>query len=237
MRSLLCAMWSQVNVLHRTGIIIAILRKRLEVWFFITRWSSLGQQVQKSFLEVKTAHARYEKPRQLWKLGKMDDAQQRAESYLCNASYTLRLMGPFPFYLLFGKFIYSAPWATHQGLSNKKASLQSGWGGLWRFPGRILQQMQYWNLPDDRYLKNQQWELAVLSPGRAMAMLISNEMDAAERCRCRLSLLMFCKFNYFYQGTGNPGNDGNIRPEQDYQEVTCLVTRKYYKRWQGNQSY
>lgn len=66
-------------------------------------------------------------------------------------------------------------------------------------------------------------------------MLISIEMDPMEWCRHWLALLMFCTFRYFYHGLGNPGNDGNIVPEQDFQEVTvslrvtCLATRKYYK--------
>lgn len=60
----------------------------------------------------------------------------------------------------------------------------------------------------------------MLSSDRAMATLIDIETDPAEGCRHRLSLLMFCKFKYFCQGIGNPGNDGNIGPQQDYQEMT-----------------
>lgn len=60
----------------------------------------------------------------------------------------------------------------------------------------------------------------MLSSDRAVAMLFGIETDPAEWCRHRLSLLMFCKFKYFCQGIGNPGNDGNIGPQQDYQEMT-----------------
>lgn len=73
--------------------------------------------------------ARYKEPRQLRKL-RQRDAEHRAQSYLHSTSYTHRLMGPFPFYLLFGKFICSALRKTHQGVSYKKSSLQSGWGGF-----------------------------------------------------------------------------------------------------------
>lgn len=148
-----------------------------------------------------------------------------------------KLMGPFPFYLLFGKLIYPEVRKTNQDLSYKEASLQSGWRSSWRFPGRILKYLKYQSFPDDRDLRNQPWDLALLSQSRAMAMLISIEMDPMEWCRHWLALLMFCTFRYFYHGLGNPGNDGNIVPEQDFQEVTvslrvtCLATRKYYKCW------
>lgn len=129
----------------------------------------------------------------------MDD-QQRAQSYLCASPHTHRLMRPFPFYLLFGKFIYSALRKTHQGLSCKKASLQIRQDSLGRFPGRILQQLQTQSVPDDGNLKKQPWELAVLSPELAMATLIRIEMNSAERGKCTLLLLqMCCKFKYFYQ--------------------------------------
>lgn len=88
---------------------------------------------------------------------------------------------------------------THQGLSCKKTSLQSRQDGLGRFPGRILQQFQTQSVPDDGYLKKPEWELSVLSPELAMATLIWTEMNSMERGKCTLSLLMGCKFKYFYQ--------------------------------------
>lgn len=140
---------------------------------------------------VKMAHARYENPRQQWKLRKMGD-QKRAQSYLCNSPHTHRLMRPFPFYLLIGKFTYSALRKTHQGFSCKKTSLQSRQDGSGRFPGRILQQLQTQSVPDDGYLKKQPWELTT-------ATLIRIEMNSMERGKCTLLLPMCCKFKYFYQ--------------------------------------
>jgi len=43
-----------------------------------------------------------------------------------------------------------------------------------------------------RDTEEQQRQLAVLSPDRATAMLISTAMDPVEWCRHRLSLLVFC---------------------------------------------
>lgn len=108
-------------------------------------------------------------------------------------------MKPFLFYLLIGKFTYSALRKTHQGLSRKKTSLQSRQDGLGRFPGRILQQLQTQSVPDDGYLKKQPWELTVLSPELAMATLIRIEINSMERGKRTLLLLMCWKFKYFYQ--------------------------------------
>lgn len=60
----------------------------------------------------------------------------------------------------------------------------------------------------------------MFSPERDTAILICVEMDSVEWCRCKLLLLLFCKFKDLYQGIGSPGNNGNIGPEQDYQEAT-----------------
>lgn len=168
----------------------------------------------------------------------MDD-QQRAESYLCNSPHAHRLMRPFPFYLLFGKFTFSALRKAHQGLSCKKASLQSRQDGLGRFPGRILQQLQTQSVPDDGYLKKQPRELAVPSPGLAMATLIRIEMNSVERGKCTLLLLMCCKFKYFYQvekprqqwqyqtTAGLPGGDRLVECHSfNYVQILQMLTRK-----------
>lgn len=129
-------------------------------------------------------------------------------------------------------------WEKHtRDFSYKKASLKSRWGAFWRLLGRILQQLQYQNLPDDRYLKNQPWE-PWLSPDRAMAVLTIGA--TMQWCKCMLLLPMFCRFKYSYWGIWSPGNDG---PQQDYQEgtdslhVTCSATCKYYRCWPRAQSY
>lgn len=60
----------------------------------------------------------------------MDD-QQRAQSYLCNSPHTHRLMRPFPFHLLIGKFTYSALRKNTPGtlLQEDIIAEQAGWLG------------------------------------------------------------------------------------------------------------